>query len=581
MAIEGKLFNNFNEEVVNDSLVEKNKDVVLSEEDILIDNDFKKIDEQKYINNLFRNFAREKDILILIHLNEEHIPAQLSFSDLKANQIMLKTSSKKINNETVIRISIVYKDELLFFKSKIIELIDNSTYEITKPDIIFSSIRRYISRYKVNEHEDITVQFLGDSSKYQIADISTKGLSFLSKSIIRSEENITKSLNIRIKDTEILVDGKFKYCRKQRDGHYITGMSFQNLRWSDYYFLFFYIFSNDYSHLKYLADFTSEEIYNLFEEAGYLGLKPREEIDEIFQDLIRNIVIIKDKTQISINPVFFKDGKLLSTASLLRIYDRTFLGHQLAAVPEARLIPKSKSDIYLGFADILLNHPYFEYYLSYILDLPWHQEMFKKIGEIIRDKNKFLLDFIQYFECNIIECSNKNNYVWNSNCEVVERADEFIEFFKDKNDPIIVNSYSYLINSFCLPEIKQAYELLGLYVDRKLWRVKKGKKVMAYIVAEVYSNGLNLFNVLDMCRIYFTDSNDVNINYIIQEMIPNIAAYYQSYKKKKFNIMFKCSNELIKEINLNGLKYKYQFGRIIISKEGVAEYKKFVSINFR
>lgn len=580
MVVEGKLFNNLNEEVVNNNLDEKNKRLVLVEEDFLIDNDFKKIDDQNYINILFRNLAREKAIVILIHFNEEHIPAQLNFTDLKANQIILKTSSIKLNDEKAIRISLIYKDELLFFKTKIVELVDNSSCKIAKPDIIFSSIRRLISRYRVKEHEDITLQFLGDCNKFQIADITTRGLSFLSESAIHLEKNITKSLNIRIKDKEIFAEGKFKYSRKQKDGLYIIGMSFQNLRWSDYYFLFSYIFSKNYPHLKYLADFTSEEIYNLFKEAGYLSLKSKEEIDENFQDLFKNIIVIKDKTQISINPVFYKDGKLLSTASLLRIYDRTFLGHQLAAVPEARLIPKSKSDIYLGFADILLNHPYFEYYLSYILDLPWHQEMFKKIGEIIRDKSKFLLDFIQYFEFNIIEYS-ENNFVWDNKCEVVERIDEFIEFFKFENEQIIVDSYSYSINSFYLPEIKQAYELMGLYVDRKLWHVKKGKRVVAYIVAEVYSNGLNLFNILDMCRIYFIESSDSNIHYIIQEMMPHIAAYYQSYKKKKFNIMFKCSDELIKDINFVGLHYKYQFGRIIISKEGVAEYKKFISVNFR
>lgn len=290
--------------------------------------------------------------------------------------------------------------------------------------------------------------------------------------------------------------------------------------------------------------------------------------------MIDTLNILKTNQEISASLVYVKDdNSLLSTASALRIYNRTFLGHQLVAVPQSATNIRSRADIYYGLADYMINNKYWEYYISYYITLlSWHDLMFQSIESYINDKNKFMINKIQFYTCR-----TGYNFRYEKDTyqlEVMNNPNDFLEHCNKNMQPIEIKAYSY-DSDFYLEEIKQVYEALGLYITRKLWCVKRNNNVVAYIVGECSSNGLNLFNLMDMVRFTFTDINDKDKQSIIEASLEQILQYYIRYQKDNFNLVLQGEDN---NIHIEGVIPNQSWARIIMNKEGGNEYRKLIKL---
>lgn len=550
---------------------------------------FKEVVSESYINSLFKSMARNKEMFAYVNLKEKKILVKLLFSDRKATEIYIK-SIDDLNNlllDQNIEIAIIHNNSFFTFPTQIID----SNYEhakIKKPNLIYMSYKRMLPRYIIEEDDSVIA--LINKKEFKISDINTKGISFISDDI--TDLKIGQTVNnviLKIEEKEIPVDCIIKYCSINKNEKYVYGACFIDTEWFAYRDIFQYIFNKTYPNLSSLSKFSSEEIYELFEKSGYFRLNA-EAASINFKNMLFSHNKISQAEHVFINPVYMKDDKMLSSAALIRVYNRTFLGQHLISVPESRMIPKSKTDIYLGSLDYMLNHPYFSYYLTYFIDeFAWHMQMYKSFEDYINDKNKLRIDVWIPLKC-IIPTEMESSNLYKTNNFTIEEMEQdygdFIKYCENELDSIERECYGYNNENLKLNQIKEVYDILGLYLKRKLWRICDNDKILAYVVGEVYSNGLNLINLLDMCRIYLVDEK-ADKNKIIQTLLSSSNQFFRKFKKTEYSIIFKSldikESDLYKEgLNIPGVSYSgFQWGRLIANKQGALEYRQLLSGSLR
>lgn len=526
----------------------------------------KKIMDQGFIVHLFRKLFKQKRIPVIAN----HLFADMLIMDRKGNQIVLDNFERiPISIDSALNIGFFYNETFYSFTST--STMKDSVYYLEKPPEIYATYKRELNRYEVKDIDDIHLKISGHDNIFKVKDISIKGLSF--------ESNINLELGNMVTNIEVILENSERVfldaCVKHRSNG-VYGLEYTDIDWFSTRTLFLYIFKNSYPNIKALADFDKESIRKLFD--AYLVKIPEIIGRKRFDDMILSLNQIKSNQEITANYVYVKDdNSLVSTASVLRIYNRTFLGHQLVAIPQSVTNIRSRADIYYSLADYALNNKYFEYYISYYVTLlSWHDLMFQSIENYISDKNKFLINKIQFYTYNTgcnIEYNQKDYHI-----ELVTDIKDFLKYCKKHLEPVEIQAYSYE-SDFFLEEIKQVYEALGLYISRKLWSIKHNNIVVAYIVGESSSNGLNLFNLMDMARFIFVDPDEKNKQKIIETSINQLCMYYQRYGKDTFNIVLNGQdNDTNNDIIMEGLHKNQSWARVIMNRQGAIEYKKLIKL---
>lgn len=541
--------------------------------------EFKKSEDNDYISLIIRKLSKEKEVPVTVHYQGTITKAILYFSDRKGNALFIKNDNENVlfSIHDAFEISLISKDDFFVFGTKILSNTEQENfYKIERPVVTYSSLRRLVTRCVISEHEEAYITFGEQKSVCRIIDISTKGLSFFSENSFCNGQ-IVRNILVQLPTGNVWVDGIIRvYRRPNQDQAY--GMVFANSDWEFFLHVFSYIFKRKYPDLESIMNFSYDEIYTLFEDSGYLDLKPRTEMDSNFSKVFSNFSKLNNLPQITGGYVYCDEGKPLSTGSVLRIYNQTFLGHQLAASVSARHNLKSKSDIYQGITEFLLNNPYFNYYLTYFnANSLWHREMYKKICELVNNSEQMIMDTIEYFECIINEIANETNES-SYGCFVLDDPAEFIAFAHENMKPLVCRCYAYSDkDEFLLTRIKSIYETLGLFLNRRLWRIEMNHKTIAYAVAEVYSDGLNLYNLLDMCRLYFVKTT-FHLPSLLKVLLPHVAFYFHRHQKDKFNLLVNTDLFDIDAscLNIQGVCYSHLFGRVLSNREGGLEYIRLI-----
>jgi len=530
----------------------------------------KQIDNSIFVLDILRNVSRIKELQASAIFSADYFEQGTLLYLRKEKKIFFKPN-KPSNNFIIgknLIISFLLKETIFEFESPVLA-ISNSLIQLALPKIFKSSFERKYSRYSPNMNDDIYVK-LPDNNNYSVKDINTAGVSFYSTNLNFEIDHLIRNICVFFNNTEVCIDAKIKYILPLSDSSILYGTEFVNIDWFANYALFKYIFENTYPNIKEITDFSKESIYNLYEESDYFKIKPREEINKYFNSMYELINRIKIYPSIISNPVFYHNDKIYMGASALRLYNNTFLAQHLAAVPSSRLFPSSKTSVYLGLNDYFLCNPHFNYYLTYYdATNKWHHKMYQSIGSYIDDEKKFIYETSEYFECYY----KKYTYIENElQCVILDDTSEFIDFANNNISQLHRNSYGYTKKDIAIGELKQLYEMAGLFAQRQIIKISDNNRVIAYGVVETYTSGLNLFNLLDMVRLYIVDK-DYNLNDLFVTIINECKFFFERYNKSKFNIFVKLDEGKKDLINIEGVKYNCLAGTIMANREGSIEYK--------
>ncbi len=539
----------------------------------------KVVNDRNYIDNLFNNLSKAKELPVSVHIENSQHFSKMSFSYRKKGvfNILVEDKDNIMSVDQKIDIVFVYEEVLFKFSSLVIEMKENQCI-IKKPECILTTSNRLVKRHKINEDENVSVSIPGLPEMVRPTDISAKGLSFTYKEKILSEGQVLTNIKITLPDSsQIIVDAEVKRIHEFNNS-FIYGLAFRQEGLLIYRKLFNYILTKSYSSIKSLSNCSSEEIINLYTASNQLDIQAGDSsYDNYFIDKINHFDKLKDKPTIFSGIVQTKENKLQNIGSFIRLYSRTFLGQQLLSTPESKSNTKAKSDIQIALADIMLNHPYFEYCLIYNETDLASKVQFNEIHKFINDNSRMQLDEIELFICNLenyVDLSLSDDYY----AVLTDNPDSFLDYCKKMLSQIEVDCYDYKDKaSLSLQEIKMVYESLGLFVSRKLWEIHLGSNLIAYAIAEAFSDGVSVSSFNDICRLYFVD-DAIDVELVLSVILPELKGFYERYGKSVFNICFGKPNDY-QIINIDGLDYTGTVQRVIMNRDGLSQFKKLLATN--
>lgn len=535
----------------------------------------KTIKDPDFIQTLFRNLARQITPVII----NNYLTSDLYFKTKKGDIPLLRTSEDLLINSTI-NVTFLFKDILYHFNSVIISQEDDRVYVIDYPSEIKAHYRRLNYRLNIDSSENVSVNIFNQS--YKLSDISAAGLSFISENNCFEQDQIIEYINLTLPDIPAIgLSGQIKYCSNNND-HYIYGIKFLEPDWNAIYYINSYIFSKKYPNVRNMSSCSDEEIYNLYNESGYFNMFKNYSVKQVrqyYNNMLKTFHHLRNKPLILNKLGFYKD-KLLAGGDLLWLYKNTYIGIHLAAIPEARRILNSLTDIYLATTDFFLSNKYAQYYLAYIhAEQEWHRKMYLSIGNIIADETKYRFDTCHLFE---YDTNYMSTLIPNNNYSIsrLREPDQFIDYAEQNLPWLLRKCYCYEKDDFYLPDIKQIYESFNFKINRALWQIKKADKTVAFAVGELFENGLNIYNFMDVTYLYLTEAN-LDLKPLIPVVLSEVSQFYRANGKHKFNLNF--SEQYTSNLNFDipGLNYIYQMGRVISNKEGGKEYKAIIEAQSR
>ncbi|TYQ18348.1 UNVERIFIED_CONTAM: amino acid adenylation domain-containing protein [Acetivibrio alkalicellulosi] len=547
-------------------------------------NTYRNISDSTTIDQLFTNISKVKEIPALIKVKDERIQANIIFNYKTGNIPYVKyINQKRFHVDDNVEVDFFYKDAYFNFQSKITEILEK-TFSISIPSEVQVSFLRSKSRYLLPLKEKAHVLLDDDDKKYEIIDISTSGFSFYTDKHMFNINTIIRNICLLLGEgSTVYVDGEIRYV-KQSDNSFRYGVSILSLEWSTRQQIFGYIFEKTNPEIKHLFQFYMEDIWKLYNRTKYVSKNLYIIDDKEYMKDIELLESFKDKPTISVNLIYQRNGKLLGLGSCLRIYRRTFLGYLPHVVPEAHLSPKAKTEIYIGLVENLLNHSYFENYVSYFKDnLIWYKNIFEKIGNIINDEELYQIQHVKLFSCNI-ENNNKKLISDIYTTELAQTSD-FMEYCQKNLSSLESTCFDYDKNGFYLDEIKEIYSVLGMTCLRKLFCVKDKEGIIAYLVTETYSLKENQGKFLNTVKIYLnTHYENINVNELLISVVKEVSFLYKINNTNKFTIILHCpydSNGFDDSIlSISGLLYVGKAIKVLMNRQGIMEFSRLLTTNF-
>ncbi|KNY28919.1 PilZ domain-containing protein [Pseudobacteroides cellulosolvens] len=518
------------------------------------------ISDSEYIEKLFKKLSKKKNMDIMVTLEDEKtINTTLEFTD---NEVFI--TNAMFRNQRI-KVTFIYNDYAFYFFTHI-----DSLLKMGMPKTIYQLTKRQLERYIIQEDENAYI--IMNKQKYRIVNIHTKGLSFQGSKKDLAVGDLLRNFTISLDDVVIFVDAEVRHVQKSED-MYIYGLAYKDIYWLDKMQIIKYVLKNSHTNLKNMSDYSQDEIYELFDKSGYLELS-NIGIESNFPEMINVLRKMDNMPHISKSFVYVdKNNHILSGASIIKLYNYTFLAHHLAVKKEAKLNMTCKMDIYKAIQNYILNHDYFKYYLAYFdRDLDWHKGLLQRISEHINNPGKFLFEELIWFVASISD-SNSNERNVPYMVEELYDANEFINYSDRNLREIEKGCYCYN-EDIHLDKIKNIYSVKDLYAERKIFRVIEKGDIVAYVVAEAYTSGLNLFNCVDCAKVYFIHTN-IDQNAFLKAICVGLSSFYQKLNKKYFHILINSDYSInFDNINVENLK-RIIAARVIANNDGVREYKNY------
>ncbi|MCX8132274.1 MAG: amino acid adenylation domain-containing protein [Clostridia bacterium] len=541
----------------------------------------KEVKNQKYILEYFRNLSKQKSIPVSVSCMGNKTDAVMHFTSKRGSEPSVKIDDilfPRLIPGNEINIEISNEEDIYLFRSVVIYSLENN-YDIKLPSALSISFRRQVPRYRIGKEDTVLLGIKGKNKNFRVNDISIKGLSFVSDKASYEKDQFIKNAFIKIPHTAgIHVDGTVCHHRIDGNNEHIYGISINNINWSEQLVLFNYVYKNLYPKLRSFNELSVENISSIFKNASSAYIESNEKTGYDYGKFINTFNKLYSKSSISSGLAYIKEDMVYNLGVAMRIYNRTFYGYQLYSLPETKLDPEINNDVYIGLADNMLSNRCFEYYISYITrEFKQQRDMFSSISNVISDQAKFCFDAIYNIEY-LCEEKEKRADNYGYSCEPCRDISSFIGFCNEALSPLEIGAYGYCEEQLDQSEIKEAFGVFDITMDRNLWRVVKDGIGIAYAVAESYPEGINLDRMHDVCRIYFLEENP-EIDKILGTLVVELSEYYESMGKKRFSICFKLGSQVIEKSKVRETGKITTIGRVMANRKGMLEYKKLLAGN--
>ncbi|MBI2608318.1 MAG: PilZ domain-containing protein [Deltaproteobacteria bacterium] len=502
------------------------------------------------IKNVLR-FVSEQKTNVYCELDHRKFQGTLAIQkeNLEMSIPGMKPDSSCIKTGDTMTVSFQAGGQVYSFVTTIVSMTSHEQFLTSYPSKISKMGRRKCPRYAIPKDIHFFISFSDPqdtSTKMtgRVIDFNTTGLRFKldqhKLKLSQYKSPIMYTLHLSPKKI-IQVKGEVKHEIVHNDSYYY-GLSFLNLKLSEQQELFQYILDTFYPSLTHRWEVEFDKFWGLLEDSGYLGEK-----DSVFfqgmQCQAQKVwgTLAKDPFKISQDLVYVRNGKPLGTISATRLYEKSWLFHQLAVHPKNIAEGTVHADLYLGaFGDFILNNPHIDFLMGfYNIHNTWHRKFFDYFGQTASDASKFYVEHFHLFEPLIPESPYVDpSYPWELATAVGEEKKWILKHIQKCVPMIIQEACNLDATSFEIPKTRKTYIEKGLARDRKLLILKKDREIVAFALLENATTGINIFNLLDQAFLFYLEETPQ----IQTLLVKGVMNHYRSLGKKSFLLLAQKEN---------------------------------------
>ena len=424
----------------------------------------------------------------------------------------------------------------------IIERIDSDKVEIKMSPFLARLLRRQTVRVQKNETSNAKVRLYSQGLNtsidgYEIFDFSEYGLSLIDRD---QEMSLPRGLffdqiEVNLGDGQkVLGRGQVRsYGWSREKNSYILGLFFEVTdkvyldNWHDF------ILKARYPGLDFgYKDEDHEKVWNLFEKSGYLGLKPKESFDLVYDITKKTWKNLDDAgSEISKRIKIVSEDGILGHIQLDKIYPKTWCIHHLSIDPGAsKLVGK---EIYSVTTDVILSEGGEFIFSLTEAEKPWNQRAYYDFISGYRFPEHNFAKKLQVYEVDLqkpVEDRPKN-----LNIRVANKWDlrKVLRFFESNSSLLEREAYGLNSEDLTLDNLKREYSQYGLDRERNfLVAVDGNDNLLGFSRIEMGSTGVNIFGLLDLLFVYSSVGSPKERGLIFDELINESLRYFQNRGKK-------------------------------------------------
>ncbi len=318
------------------------------------------------------------------------------------------------------------------------------------------------------------------------------------------------------------------------------------------------------------------EIWDLYDRAGFLYpakkaaiSKMQKEIDDTWEKLYA------PETPFFRNLTFTVDGEIVGSGAILQVYDSTWLLQHLSALPYH---PATVSkEINLGLVEELMRDRNIWYIKTYFRpNNPWPNKTFRAFAEKQLKPGAYDLTRYHFFEKDPLPLPVTGRLPAGVAVGALRRGDgEMIRnYFVRAGKVFFARSESLLTTECSLRETSERYRRRGLLRERRIFVAKKAGALLAFVLAEDASFGLNLSGLLNTCRLYLLRHEPAVMAAVLPHLLNRVLAFYRSRGYGK--ILLVASDEAGAPLGELGFEAMRDYYCLTFHRESLLEYLHFI-----
>ncbi len=318
------------------------------------------------------------------------------------------------------------------------------------------------------------------------------------------------------------------------------------------------------------------DVWDLYDRSGFLYpakkaviSKMRKEIDETWKKLYA------PETPFFLNLTLTLEGQVVGSGAILQIYDTTWLLQHLSALPHH---PAAVSrEINLGLVEELMRNRNIWYIKTYFRpNNPWPNKTFRAFAEKRLQPGAYDLTRYHFFEREPSPLPVTVGLPAGVSVGPLERGDGEIirNYFVRAGKIFLARSESLLTTDCSLRETSERYRRRGLFRERRIFVAKKAGALLAFVLAEDASFGLNLSGLLNTCRLYLLSEEPVVVEDVLPHLLNRVLAFYRSRHDGK--VMLVAPDGLPAPLHALGFEPVREYYCLTFHRESLLEYLHFI-----
>ena len=424
-----------------------------------------------------------------------------------------------------------------------IEKVDQNKIEIKLAFTLARLLRRETVRIqKKNANFELKIRLSSSElnaviEEYEVFDYSEHGISMLDP---EGDLSLPRNLKFDLAEIEVagagIILGKAEIRSYQWNdliNSYIVGLKFvpdDDPHLTNWHNL---VLKARYPNLDFeYQDSDHKKIWELFERSGYLGLKPKESFDIVY-DVTKKTWknLQKAGTDVSKRIKITSGEDILAHIQIDKIYPKTWCIHHLSIDPKASKIVGK--EIYSVTTDVILSEGG-EYLLSLTeAAKPWNQRAYYDFISNYRYPEHNLTKKMQVYEVDIQKelHEKKSPYL----IRVANKWDlkKIVRYFESHLSRLEIEACGLSEKDLLLEDLKNDYAEFELQRERNfLVALDNNENLLGFSRIETGTTGVNIFGLLDLLFIYSSLENSQEKGQVYDSLIHESLRYFQKLGKK-------------------------------------------------